>query len=245
MKPLSESARKLILQASGSYKLIRERVEMRWGRRISKGTLSYYRGTRSGRSQKARFEAVSPADWDCLVGLYCADGSKFKDKWKHVIVFSLSKSDKFAIAKLLKTLRTLELSPSVLTKPGYGALNIRIYNKDLFTAIPSKRDVYYPIVPLAFVTGLFDGDGYVRKTKQKTWRFSQASFPHLAVQVQEILSAYGPVTWTRYSRPYGWLPMYEVNVLKRAREGLNQSEFVRYCTKLRPEIDQPSRSQEI
>src|SRR5213593_3754134 len=43
LKPLPESAREFILQTSGSYKVIRERVEMRWGRRVSKGTLSYYR----------------------------------------------------------------------------------------------------------------------------------------------------------------------------------------------------------
>ena len=233
LKPLPESARKFILQTSGSYKLIRERVEMRWGRRISKGTLSYYRGARSGRSRRARFDAVSRADWDWLVGLYYADGSKFKDKWKHVVVFSLSKSDELAIVKLLKILKTLGLGHSILTKPGYGALNIRIYNKDLFNAIPNKKDTFHPSNPLAFVAGLFDGDGYVSMMGRETWRFSQASYPHLARQVHETLSHYGPVTLTRYARNHGWLPIYNVHVLKRAREELHHTEFVQYCTKVR------------
>jgi intein/homing endonuclease len=233
LKPLPESAREFTLQTSGSYKVIRERVEMRWGRRVSKGTLSYYRGARSGRSRRARFDAVSPADWDWLVGLYYADGCKFKDKWKHVIVFSLSKSDELAIVKLLKILRTLELRPSILTKPEYGALNIRIYNKDLFIAIPNKKDTFHPSNPLAFVAGLFDGDGYVSMMRRETWRFSQASYPHLATQVHETLSQYGPVTLTRSPRPHGWLPIYSVDVLKRAREVLRRTEFVQYCTKVR------------
>lgn len=233
------------MRTSGSYKFIRERVETRWGKRVSKGTLSYYRGARSGRSRKARFDALSPADWDWLVGLYYADGSKFKDKWKHVIVFSLSKSDELATEKLLKTLRTLELSSSTLTKPGYGALNIRIYSKDLFTAIPSKRDTYHPSYPLAFVAGLFDGDGYVRMMERERWRFSQASYPHLARQVHEILSQYGPVTLTRYSRPHGWLPIYNVDVLKKTRQILHQTEFVQYCTKVRSALDQASRIRNV
>jgi len=85
------------------------------GKESIKGNPKLLSGCWSGRSRMARFDAVSPADWDWLVGLYYADGSKFKDKWKHVVVFSLSKSDELAIAKLLKILRTLELRPSILT----------------------------------------------------------------------------------------------------------------------------------
>src|SRR2546427_2459785 len=203
------------------------------GKESIKGNPKLLSGARSGRSRMARFDAVSPADWDWLVGLYYADGSKFKDKWKHVVVFSLSKSDELAIAKLLKILRTLELRPSILTKPEYGALNIRTYNKDLFIAIPNKKDTFHPSNPLAFVAGLFDGDGYVSMMRRETWRFSQASYPHLATQVHETLSQYGPVTLTRSPRPHGWLPIYSVDVLKRAREVLRHTEFVQYCTKVR------------
>lgn len=242
LQRLPESAREFILRASGSYKLIRERVEMGWGRKVSKGTLSYYRGARSGRTRKARFSAVSQADWDWLVGLYYADGSKFKDKWKHVVVFSLSKSDELAIEKLLKILSTLELSSSILTRRGYGALNIRVYNKDLFAAIPSKKDTFNPNNPLAFVAGLFDGDGCVRMAGRERWRFFQASYPHLAMQVHEILSQYGPVTLARYSRPHGWLPIYYVDVLKIARQRLHQTGFVQYCTKVRSAADQASQA---
>ncbi len=95
-------------------------VEVRGGRRISKGTLSYYRGARSGRSRTAKLTAVPSSDWDWLVGLYYADGCKFKDKWKPVIVFSLSKSDRHAIAKLLGLIEILGLCPSILTRPGTG-----------------------------------------------------------------------------------------------------------------------------
>ncbi len=46
--------------------------------------------------------------------------------------------------------------------PRNGALNIRVYNKDLFNALPSKSSVYSPKAPLAYVAELFDGDGCIR-----------------------------------------------------------------------------------
>src|SRR6266511_5462259 len=150
-------------------------IESRWGRRISKGTVSYYGGRRVGRSRRAKFERATFADWDWPVGLYYSDGSKFKDKWKHTVVFCLSKTEAAVHSKLFVIMRKLGLEPSVLTRDGYGGMNVRIYNKDLFNALPKKSEAYYPRIPLAHVAGLFDGDGYFKEGRGESWVFVQAS----------------------------------------------------------------------
>ena len=165
-------------------------------------------------------------------GLYYADGSKFKDKWKHTVVFCLSKTEAAVHSKLFVIIRKLGLEPSVLTRDGYGGMNVRIYNKDLFNALPKKSEAYYPRIPLAYVAGLFDGDGYFKEGRGESWVFVQASYPHLAHQVYKILSKFGPITLTSTPRPNGWLPINHVRVLKKARDSLRKTDFARYCARL-------------
>jgi hypothetical protein len=233
LKRLLPEARSYILCAKGSYSAIQHEVETRWGRRPSKGILSYYRGSRTGRSKQAHLAEVSPSDWDWLVGLYYADGCKFRDAWKYVCVFTLATSERYILDKLLAILRIAGLTPSVRKKAGRNALDVRTYNKDLFESLSDKSQNYEPRVPLAYVAGLFDGDGHISESdKPRRWIFSQAKYPHLAHQTQRILSTYGKITLRSIRRQEGWLTIYRVSVLKDARKTLGTSEFARNCVRL-------------
>lgn len=181
---------------------------------------------------------VSASDWDWLIGLFYADGCKFKDKWHYAVVFTLCVSEQHVLEKLLRILRTVGLSPSIHKKQGRNAFDIRSYSKHFYNSLPEKNDRYVPRVPLAYVAGLFDGDGHIGRSKGKNkWVFSQAKYPHLAEQVQRILSDHGPVTLHVVSRSNGWRPISRVLVLRDARRNLRGTEFASYCTRLSASTD--------
>ncbi len=179
-------------------------------------------------------EKSHAADWDWLIGLYYADGCKFIDRWHRVVVFTISMSENYILAKLLHILNSKGLSPSIHAKPyGRRALDVRTYNREFFELLPEKSNPYRPAVPLAYLAGLFDGDGYIaRPGGDEKWIFNQAKYQHLAVQVQDIISDYGRVTLHTYSRQKGWLPISRVSVLRDARKKLRRTDFAHYCVRL-------------
>lgn len=145
-----------------------------------------------------KLNAISHSDWDWLVGLYYADGCRFMDRWHHVTVFTIALSESHVLEKLLRILHSLGLLPSVYRKHGRRAFDIRSYSRNLFGRLPDKSSRYEPQVPLAYLAGLFDGDGSVgRFGGSERWVFSQAKYPHLAPQVCEIVSPYGRTTLSK------------------------------------------------
>jgi len=141
-------------------------------------------------------------------------------------------SEHYILEKLGRILRALGLSPSVYKKQRCNALDIRSYSKVIFELLPEKTEYYQPRDPLAYIAGLFDGDGYMGRDDGERWVFSQAKIPHLAEQVQRILSEYGRVTIRTISREHGWRPISRVSVLRQARNNLRHSVFAQYCTRL-------------
>jgi hypothetical protein len=83
---LTHGAIDYIKSADVSYSRIIAQVEKQYGRRISKGLVSYYRGKREGRIKPFHKESTDQAEWDWLMGLYYADGCKFKDRGEYMIV---------------------------------------------------------------------------------------------------------------------------------------------------------------
>ena len=176
---------------------------------------------------------IPPSDWDWLVGLFFADGCKFKDQWHYAVVFTISMSEQHILEKLLRILRAAGLSPSVYKKQGRCALDVRSYGKNFFTLFPEESTWYEPKVPLALIAGLFDGDGCIGYYDgSERWVFSQAKYPHLARQANEIISPCGRTRLSIYVRLNGWLPISRLSVLRDARKNLRQSEFAVYCTRL-------------
>jgi hypothetical protein len=176
---------------------------------------------------------IPAKDWDWILGLYYSDGCKFKDQWHYAVVFTLSTSEHQILAKLLRILRETGLAPSVYKKAGREALDVRSYSKRFFSLFPAKSTLYRPAIPLAYLGGLFDGDGCITfHDGTERWVFSQAKYPHLAEQARDIIASYGDATLRIVLRKNGWLPIYRLSVLKNARESLKNNEFASYCVRL-------------
>jgi intein/homing endonuclease len=216
----------------GSYSHIQRYVADRWGITVSKSLLNYYRG--SGRKRAGQFvdRDILPCNWDWLVGFFYANGCKFKDQWKYVSVFTLSVSEKHILRKLLVILRAGGLDPRVYKKQNSNAIDIRVYNKGFYESLPLKSGIYTPKAPLAFIAGMFDGDGFIGNNgNSDRWIFSQAKCPKLVDQLHSILSRYGTSS-IHLAKRSNWLPIYRVAVLKDGRVRLRRTAFTKYCVRV-------------
>jgi len=222
-----------IKYAQASYSEIIQQVRKQWNRNISKGLVSYYRGSRTGRTKPLHKENIDQSEWDWLVGLYYADGCKFVDRYHHIVVFSLSTEDKEIVDKLTSILTSMDLKAGIYPVKNEKALNIRVCNKQFYYALPEKENDYTPQFPLAYLAGLFDGDGHIKKYKSgEKWIFTQAKYPHLVQQVIAIAQQYGKVT-TRLIHHQNSTnkPTYKVSLLREARKTLSNNEFAKYSVR--------------
>jgi len=232
-----------IKTADASYSKIIAHVEKQHGRKISKGLVSYYRGERRGRTKPFHKENASHAEWDWLVGLYYADGCKFKSRGDYVIVLTLSKNEREILDKLFIILSKMDLKAGKYFSKD-NTVYIRVFSKHFYLTLPNKENPYLPRFPLAYLAGLMDGDGYM---KRERWVFSQAKYPHLAKQVLDIGREYGDVT-VMIQKPTGTdrkIPIYRVSFLKNARENFGKSNFaeysIRYKSLLKPKAGPAGR----
>jgi len=224
-----------IKHGKASYSQIIQQIQKRWGRSVSKGLLSYYRGSRNGRTKQLCRGNVSQAEWDWLVGLYYADGCKFKDRYHYTVVFTLSIHEKEVIEKLSSILTTLGLRVGLYPRKNKRAVDVKTFSKDFFRNLPHKTEKYSPKLPLAYLAGLFDGDGFIKKYERgEKWVFTQARYPHLAQDVTEITKQYGNATLNiAHHQIVSRKTTYRVLLPKSIRKALLQSEFANYCLRCR------------
>ena len=235
MPRLPRDAVDYIKNAQASYSKIIQHVQKQWNRHISKGLVNYYRGKKAGRTKTLSIERINQHEWDWLVGLYYADGCKFIDRYNHTVAFSLSSLDVEIRNKLVSILDRIGLKARVSSVRGEKAIDIRICNKNLYSALPDKESEYTPKSPLAFLAGLFDGDGHIKKHPcGEKWIFTQAKYPHLVQQVASIAQKYGKVSISLQQRKDNKSkPVYRVSILREARKALSRNEFAEYSVSCR------------
>lgn len=107
-------------------------------------------------------EKLTKEEYDWLVGLFLADGSKYFYKRGYLVYFYLSPlKDKQILEKLLMILKKMKFKPSVRLKRTIGTLCVKFFSKELYHTLPSKTDFYIPHSKDAFIAGFLDGDGYI------------------------------------------------------------------------------------
>ena len=238
MPRLTHGAIDYIKSADVSYSRIIAHVEKQYGRRISKGLVSYYRGKREGRIKPFHKENTDQAEWDWLMGLYYADGCKFKDRGEYMVVFALSKSEQEILDKLIAILSKMSINARVCFLKD-NTVCVKASSKQFYQALPSKNEPYLPRSPLAYLAGLMDGDGYMKKGR---WIFSQAKYPRLAKQVLDIGEKYGrlAIVVQKPTNSDRKIPIYRVSFLKNARENFLKSDFAKYSVRCQSLLKQES-----
>jgi hypothetical protein len=223
-----------IKTADASYSKIITCVRNKYSRKISKGLVSYYRGERKGRIKSFHKENVSQAEWDWLVGLYYADGSRFMDRHEYMIAFALSTHEREILDKLLDILLRMKLKPRTWTNNNLAL--VRVSSKLFYSSLPNRRDLYQPRHPLAYLAGLMDGDGSIKRSRGggERWKFTQAKYPHLVKQIIRICKKYGGITiGIRKPDSRRKLLCYDVYFLKDTRTSLITNDFAKYCIRCR------------
>ena len=222
-----------IKRTKASYSQIILQIQKQWRRDISKGLVSYYKGSRTGRIKQFYKGKISQAEWDWLVGLYYSDGCKFKDRYHYTVVFTLSTNEKAIIDKLILILTTMGLKAGTYRKKNKKAVDIKTSSKQFFSALPSKEENYSPHSPLAYLAGLFDGDGFIGRHKSgEKWIFTQARYPHLVQQVIDITKPYGRVSLRIIYHPNSKSkPTHKVLFLKETRVALLKNEFQKHSVR--------------
>jgi len=193
-KRLPKEVITFIKAEKSSYREIQEKVRKRWGIKIAKSTVSYYKRQRP-RIKPIDLEAVPQEDWHWLQGLFSADGSKTisQDKYgKHYIVkISLSKEHDLPIArKCMKVLEAIGLSPKMITEG--NCLRVKASSKSLFSALSKKPP--REGLSAAYVAGAIDGDGWI---DHHAIQFGQSKMPELFDGIADFFNLKGmPVaTW--------------------------------------------------
>jgi len=171
-----------------SYTKIQEKVEKRWGIKIAKSTVGYYKRQKP-RIKAMHLEAISQGDWHWLQGLFSADGNKTisKDKYgKHYIVrISLDKQHDYMVAeKCIRIIKAIGLTPSVFSEG--NCTRVKISSKLLFNAL-SKRPMESNLLP-AYIAGAIDGDGWIDKG---AIQFGQSHVPELFDALVDFFSKLG------------------------------------------------------
>lgn len=232
MPRLPRDAIDYVKTADASYSKIIAHVEQQYGRKISKGLVSYYRSKRGGRIKPFYKENVGQAEWDWLVGLYYADGCKFKSRGQYIVVFTLSKNEQEILNKLITILLKVGLNSGKYFLKD-NTICVRVFSKRFYLALPDKEKSYLPQCPLAYLAGLMDGDGYIKKYDSgERWIFSQAKCPQTVKQVLEIGGKYGRIlVRVQKSGKDRKIPIYRVSFLKDARENLLKSDFAKYSVR--------------
>lgn len=203
-KRLQKEVFKFIKAEKTSYTKIQEKVRKRWGTKIAKSTISYYKRERP-RIKPIKLEATPQEDWHWLQGLFSADGSKIisKDKYgKHYIVkISLNRKYDLPITeKCMRILKAIGLSPTMITEG--NCLRVKVSSKLLFNALSKKppKERFSP----AYIAGAIDGDGWI---DHHAIQFGQSKIPELFDGIAGFFNRIGmPVaTWSSkksYRRMY-------------------------------------------
>ena len=202
------------------------------GVEMSKSVISYYR-RKGTRVKKMDLSAIEPWEWDWLIGFYYSDGCKFVENRVHygkryTIQFGSNACTEDKITQRVeKLLHRLGLRVRNTVEERNRRI-IRTYSKRLFEALPKKDTNYIPNNELAFLAGLMDGDGSVKKQ----WVFMQAKYPQLMDDVREICERRGLSYSFREHNREGRRTEFYIGFPKKTVEELSQSSFAKYLAKM-------------
>lgn len=195
---------RFIKAEKSSYTKIQEKIRKRWGTKIAKSTVSYYKRQRP-RIKPIDSEAIPQEDWRWVQGLFSADGNKTisKDKCgKHYIVkISLNKKYDLPIAKnCMQILKAIGPSPTIITEG--NCLRVKASSKLLFNVLGKKPPKER--FSSAYIAGAIDGDGWI---DHHAMQFGQSKIPELFDGIADFFNKIGtPVaTWCsekNYRRMY-------------------------------------------
>lgn len=175
MKRLSNEIKKFILYTNASYPTIVRKIEEKFGQKISKSTVSYYRGKRCGRIKRLNFSKLNNVEFAYLAGLFFADGCAYsKRSGEYSIAFSFSSQNDGDIIKYAVN-RLTEINARPSMRVNSGETQIRVFSKEFYHAISCFRQSDFVrsflcehtlVEKLAFAGGLVDGDGNVRRRRK-------------------------------------------------------------------------------
>lgn len=177
MKRLTAEIKEFILTAHRSYSAIIEDIQERFNRKIAKSTVSYYRGKREGRVKRLDLQELERFELAYLAGLLLADGCAYSRAGNYEVIFSLSaKKDKNIISYVTQLLELIKAGPRI--KVVHGEARVRVCSKELYNLLSKflKREYTHSFLnssdvmeKLAFVGGLIDGDGFIRKRRKSSY----------------------------------------------------------------------------
>lgn len=168
LKNLPKDIRAFIKNAESlSYSEIIGEVKRRWGIELSKSTLSYYRSRGISRTRSINPARLEDWEWDWLLGLYYADGTKYTDaNYHYTIKFSLQFNEEEIVRRLVNLLNRLgDVKPWI--RKDKRCIYVLVCSKRLYELLPKKDNPYKPRDELGFLAGLIDGDGSITKRTRK------------------------------------------------------------------------------
>jgi len=175
-------------------------------------------------TKEIKIDNITRNEEDWLIGLFLADGSKYKNVRTYSVSFYLNS---------IKDLKILEKLKSILKKIGvkYGTylerrntLNLRVQCKKFFELMPSKEETYNidSENPEALIAGFLDGDGYI-SMKDGCIGFSQTVVKWIGPFIRDYLETKGIKPWKNvmYRNCY-----YYNTSFKKVRERTNIVGFM-------------------
>jgi len=174
--------------------------------------------------KEIKIDNITRNEKDWLIGLFLADGSKYKNVRTYTVSFYLNS---------VKDSKIFERLKSILEKLGakYGTylerrntLNLRVQCKKFFELMPNKDEIYDvgSESPEAFIAGFLDGDGYISK-KYGCVGFSQTIIKWIGPFISNYLMFKGIKPWKNliYRNCF-----YYTASLKKVREKTNIINFM-------------------
>ena len=158
------------------YSKIQKRIEEKFGLKVPKSTISYYR-KRKTRLKHLNLSSISREKWDWFKGLFCADGNKYISRDKcgnhYIVRISLNrKHDMLILKKCINILESIGARPVIIVDR--NCLRIKISSKQLFYALSKQPP--NNITP-AYIAGAIDGDGWI--DHNVAIQFGQSAIPDL------------------------------------------------------------------
>jgi hypothetical protein len=215
-----------------------------------------------------KFDALSAEEWGYFLGMFLADGCAVrrtsKVRRRYAVEFSLQGDEIDIAGRLAEMLKRLGLKPCMMVgQRGEYKVNVRINSKFLVFRLPEKRrlvgDAVYrerflgwwglstPLVSVAFLAGLMDGDGSCRVDDygerlgclrgrgigKWKWGFSQTKLPFLVDYVVRVLSSFAPNSVNVYVRVKpGGMKSYDVGFRKSASVALLERGIAKHSLKV-------------
>ena len=143
------------------------------------------------------FRNISDEEFDWLVGIFLADGSKCRERPRtyRTYFFLNAIKDTKILEKLENILKKLKINYHKQIKKR-NTLFVKISCKKIFDTMPDKKNsLYIPKNKDAFIAGFIDGDGFI-DFKKKSFGFSQTIVKWIGPYISNYLKCKGIKPWT-------------------------------------------------